>query len=80
MAAALEMQERACNGDEPRAVVVADRAFHDALVELFRTARAEPKNDALALPLRLYDVWSLCNPCSICVIRVNTRRRVSYKI
>lgn len=33
MAAALEMQERACNGDEPRAVVVADRAFHDALVE-----------------------------------------------
>ena len=33
MAAALEMQERACNGDDPRAVVDADRAFHDALVE-----------------------------------------------
>lgn len=33
MAAALEMQERACNGDDPRAVVDADRAFHDALVQ-----------------------------------------------
>lgn len=33
MAAALEQQERACNGDDPRAVVDADRAFHDALVE-----------------------------------------------
>ncbi|MEM7133401.1 MAG: GntR family transcriptional regulator [Chloroflexota bacterium] len=33
MAAALEMQERACNGDDPRAVIGADRAFHDALVE-----------------------------------------------
>lgn len=33
MAAALQMQERACNGDDPRAVVDADRAFHDALVE-----------------------------------------------
>ncbi len=32
MAAALEMQERACNGDDPRAVVDTDRAFHDALV------------------------------------------------
>jgi DNA-binding GntR family transcriptional regulator len=33
MARALEMQERACSGDDPRAVVDADRAFHDALVE-----------------------------------------------
>ena len=33
MAAALEMQERACNGDDPRAVITADRAFHNALVE-----------------------------------------------
>ena len=33
MAAALERQERACNGDDPRAVVDADRAFHDALVQ-----------------------------------------------
>ena len=33
MAAALEMQERACNGDDPRVVVDADRAFHDALVQ-----------------------------------------------
>ena len=33
MAAALEMQERACIGDDPRAVVDADRAFHDALVQ-----------------------------------------------
>jgi len=33
MAAALEMQERACKGDDPRAVVDADRAFHDALVQ-----------------------------------------------
>ncbi len=33
MAAALEAQERACQGDDPRAVIDADRAFHDALVE-----------------------------------------------
>ena len=33
MSAALEMQERACNGDDPQAVVDADRAFHDALVQ-----------------------------------------------
>jgi DNA-binding GntR family transcriptional regulator len=33
LAKALEMQERACSGDDPRAVVDADRAFHDALVE-----------------------------------------------
>lgn len=33
MAAALEMQERACNGDDPRVVIRADRTFHDALVE-----------------------------------------------
>jgi DNA-binding GntR family transcriptional regulator len=31
--AALEMQERVCNGDDPRAAVDADRAFHDALVQ-----------------------------------------------
>ena len=33
MAVALEMQEQACNGDDPRAVITADRAFHNALVE-----------------------------------------------
>ena len=33
MAEALEMQERACSGDDPKAVVDADRAFHAALVE-----------------------------------------------
>ena len=33
MAAALEMQERASSGDDPRAVVEADRVFHDALVQ-----------------------------------------------
>ena len=33
MAEALEMQELACNGNDPRAVVDADRAFHDALVQ-----------------------------------------------
>ena len=38
MAAALEMQEHACNGDDPRAVLDADRAFHDALVEASRNS------------------------------------------
>ncbi|TFG73301.1 MAG: GntR family transcriptional regulator [Anaerolineales bacterium] len=33
MAKALQMQERASNGNDPRAVVDADRAFHDALVQ-----------------------------------------------
>ena len=33
MAKALEMQERACSGNDPQAVVDADRAFHDALIE-----------------------------------------------
>jgi len=33
MAAALELQARACTGDDPQAVIEADRAFHDALVE-----------------------------------------------
>jgi DNA-binding GntR family transcriptional regulator len=33
MGKALEMQECACSGNDPRAVVDADRAFHDALVE-----------------------------------------------
>ena len=33
MAAALEMQERVANGNDPRAVMDADRAFHDALVQ-----------------------------------------------
>lgn len=33
MRAALEMQDRACEGDDPRAVLDADRAFHDALVQ-----------------------------------------------
>ena len=33
MAEALQMQERASNGNDPRAAVDADRAFHDALVQ-----------------------------------------------
>lgn len=33
MRVALEMQDRASKGDDPRAVLDADRAFHDALVE-----------------------------------------------
>ena len=33
MAEALQMQERASSGNDPRAVVDADRAFHDALVQ-----------------------------------------------
>ena len=33
IAEALEMQERACEGDDPRAVMDTDRDFHDALVE-----------------------------------------------
>ena len=33
MAAALEMQELASHGDDPRAVMDADRAFHDTLVQ-----------------------------------------------
>ena len=33
MAEALEMQQRASNRNDPRAVVDADRAFHDALVQ-----------------------------------------------
>ena len=33
MAAALEMQARVANGNDPRAVMYADRAFHDALVQ-----------------------------------------------
>ena len=32
MAAALEMQERASSGDDPRAVVEADRVFHDEML------------------------------------------------
>lgn len=32
MSAAIEMHEQACKGDDPRAVIEADRAFHEALV------------------------------------------------